>query len=144
VSGAAPNLGGMTVTMNLIGLVVSDMAASLAFYRRLGLEVPAGAESGDHVETTLPGGLRLAWDAEEMIRGIDPEWTPPTGGHRIALAFRCDSPAEVDALYDALTTAGHGGHRQPWDAFWGQRYAQVLDPDHNIVDLFADLPATAT
>ena len=34
------------------------------------------------------------------------------------------------------------GHHEPWDAFWGQRYATVLDPDGNSVDLFAALPAT--
>jgi uncharacterized glyoxalase superfamily protein PhnB len=28
---------------------------------------------------------------------------------------------------------------QPWDAFWGQRYAQVCDQDGNKYDLFADL-----
>jgi len=34
---------------------------------------------------------------------------------------------------------GHRAHKAPWDAFWGQRYAQVLDPDGNSVDLFAPL-----
>jgi uncharacterized glyoxalase superfamily protein PhnB len=29
--------------------------------------------------------------------------------------------------------------RSPFDAFWGQRYATVLDPDGNTVDLFAPL-----
>ncbi len=28
---------------------------------------------------------------------------------------------------------------EPWDAFWGQRYAQALDPDGNTVDLFRPL-----
>ena len=30
-------------------------------------------------------------------------------------------------------------NKQPWNAFWGQRYAQVADPDGNLVDLFAAL-----
>jgi hypothetical protein len=38
-----------------------------------------------------------------------------------------------------LTSAGHTGHKEPWDAFWGQRYAEVLDPDGNLIDLFAPL-----
>jgi uncharacterized glyoxalase superfamily protein PhnB len=38
-----------------------------------------------------------------------------------------------------LTAAGHHGKTAPWDAFWGQRYATVLDPDGNQVDLFAPL-----
>ena len=58
----------------------------------------------------------------------------------MGIAFRCDRPAEVDAVYADLTGAGYDGHLQPWDAFWGQRYAVVHDPDGNGVDLFAPLP----
>jgi uncharacterized glyoxalase superfamily protein PhnB len=57
----------------------------------------------------------------------------------MAIAFRCDTPDEVDRLYKKLTKAGAEGHREPWDAFWGQRYAQVKDPDGSVVDLFASL-----
>ena len=125
---------------DLIGLVVSDMAASLAFYRRLGLDVPAEADSEPHVQITLPGGLHLAWDTAEVIRSFDPGWTPPVGGHRIALAFHCAEPADVDQVYADLVDAGHAGHKAPWDAFWGMRYAVVHDPDGNAVELFARLP----
>jgi catechol 2,3-dioxygenase-like lactoylglutathione lyase family enzyme len=130
----------MTPRLDLLGLVVTDMAASLAFYRRLGLDLPAEADGEPHVETVLPGGLRLAWDTVDVVRGFDPDWTAPQGGNRSALAFRCDDPAEVDKVYAELTAAGHHGHKEPWDAFWGQRYAVVHDPDGNAVDLFAPLP----
>src|SRR5688572_6444715 len=89
----------MPARLDLIGIVVHDMAKSLAFYRRLGLDVPADADAEGHVETTLPGGLRLAWDTVETIKSFDPSWTPPSGGVRIGLAFLCDSPAEVDQTY---------------------------------------------
>ncbi|MEU3726065.1 VOC family protein [Streptomyces sp. NPDC031705] len=131
----------MTPRLDMIGLVVSDMAASLAFYRRLGLDVPADADDRPHVETALPGGLRVAWDTEETVRSFDPSWTRPTGGQRRELAFACGSPAEVDALYAELTGAGYEGHLEPWDAFWGQRYAVVLDPDGCGVSLFAPTEA---
>ncbi|RKR92481.1 catechol 2,3-dioxygenase-like lactoylglutathione lyase family enzyme [Micromonospora pisi] len=129
----------MTPRLNLIGLVVADMSRSLSFYRQLGLEIPTEADGEPHVEVTLPGGLRLAWDTTETIKSFDPSWTAPTGTPRASLAFLCDSPAEVDATYDKLTGAGHTGHLKPWDAFWGQRYATLLDPDGNGVDLFAPL-----
>jgi catechol 2,3-dioxygenase-like lactoylglutathione lyase family enzyme len=125
----------MTARFAAIGLVVSDMSRSLAFYKLLGLEVPTDDEP--HAEAALPGGLRLMWDTEETVRSIDPSWTPPSGGTRASLAFACDSPADVDATYAAVTEAGHGGHLEPWDAPWGQRYAVVHDPDGNSVDLFA-------
>ena len=129
----------MTPRMDMIGLHVRDMAASLAFYRRLGLQIPKGAESEGHVEATLPGGLRVGWDTYEVMESFDPSWSPPEGRSRIALAFLVDSPAEVDGLYSELTGAGYEGHLAPWDAFWGQRYAILRDPDGNDVALFAPL-----
>ncbi|MEU7119938.1 VOC family protein [Streptomyces zaomyceticus] len=131
------------IRFDLVGLVVSDMAASLAFYRRLGLEIPDGAESAPHVEVTLPGGLRLAWDTEDVVRSFDPGWKRPEGGNRIELAFRCGGPEAVDAVYEELVAAGYRGHLKPWDAFWGQRYAVVLDPDGSGVSLFADAAVEA-
>jgi catechol 2,3-dioxygenase-like lactoylglutathione lyase family enzyme len=125
--------------LDLIGIVVADMASSLAFYRELGMDIPPEADSEPHVEVTLPGGLRLAWDTVEVVRSFDPEWQAPKGGHRMGLAFLCDGPAEVDAAYERLTGRGYHGHKPPWDAFWGQRYATVHDPDGNGVDLFAPL-----
>ena len=129
----------MKTQLDLIGIVVSDMAASLAFYRRLGMEVPASADSEPHVEVTLPGGLRLAWDTVETVRSFDPDWQPSERGYRMGLAFRCEDPAGVDEAYEELVGAGYEGAKAPWDAFWGQRYAIVHDPDGNPVDLFAPL-----
>jgi catechol 2,3-dioxygenase-like lactoylglutathione lyase family enzyme len=129
----------MQPRLDLIGIVVSDMARSLAFYRALGMDLPPEMDDEGHVETTLPGGLRLAWDTVEVVRSFDADWQPPTGGHRMGLAFLCASPSEVDAAYERLTGMGYHGHKPPWDAFWGQRYAVLHDPDGNGVDLFAPL-----
>ncbi|WP_348637923.1 VOC family protein [Actinomadura madurae] len=60
---------------------------------------------------------------------------------RTFLAFQAASPADVDAVYAEMTAAGYTGAKEPWDAFWGMRYATVLDPDGNGVDLYAPLPA---
>ncbi|WNI21663.1 VOC family protein [Streptomyces sp. ITFR-16] len=128
---------GMTPRLDAIGITTADLAASLAFYRRLGLDIPADAESAPHVETTLPGGQRLLWDTEDVVRSFDPAWSGAGGGDRIGLAFLCDGPAEVDAVYEDLTGAGYRGRLKPWDAVWGQRYAVVLDPDGLAVSLFA-------
>jgi catechol 2,3-dioxygenase-like lactoylglutathione lyase family enzyme len=131
----------MTPKLDLIGIAVSDMATALAFYRRLGFDIPADADKEPHVEVTLPGGLRLAWDSVDTIRSFNPEWQEPTGSPRVGLAFRCESAAAVDRTYQDLVGAGYEGVKPPWDAFWGQRYALVHDPDGNGVDLFADLSA---
>ncbi|MFF0741645.1 VOC family protein [Streptomyces sp. NPDC004111] len=127
----------MTPRLDAIGIVTSDMAASLDFYRRLGIPLPADAASQPHVEAVLPTGVRVLWDTEEVMRSFDPQWQKPEGGDRVGLAFLCESPAEVDAVYDDLVAAGYQGHLKPWDAVWGQRYAVVLDPDGCGVSLFA-------
>jgi uncharacterized glyoxalase superfamily protein PhnB len=118
-------------------LVVNDMAASLAFYRMLGLEIPEEADTEGHVESRV-GGMRLAWDTVEVVQSFS-DYHAPEGGHRIGLAFLCESPVEVDELHSNLTSAGYRSHVAPFDAFWGQRYATVFDPDDNPVDLFAPL-----
>lgn len=128
----------MAPQLDLIGIVVKDMKRSLDFYRLLGMDIPASADTEGHVEVKA-GGLRIAWDTVEVIKSFDPNWTPPSGSHRIGLDFLCASPAEVDSTYATLVTKGYEGHKPPFDAFWGQRYAIVHDPDGNGVSLFAAL-----
>ncbi len=57
----------------------------------------------------------------------------------IALAFECADAADVDGVFGRLVEAGFRAKKEPWAAFWGQRYAQVFDPDGYAVDLFAPL-----
>ena len=115
-----------------------DLSASLAFYRLLGAPVPDGSDES-HVDTRLEDGTVLAWDTIDLIRSLDPGYESPSGGHRIALAFDQGTVKAVDDAYARLTGAGYEGRTKPWDAPWGQRYATVLDPDGNSVDLFAAL-----
>jgi len=123
-----------------IGIVTRDMKESVRFYRLLGIDVADAAD--DHLDATLPSGIRLMWDTLELIKQLDPDWVDPKG-HRMGLAFECSSPGEVDATHARVVRAGFRSKKAPWDAFWGQRYAQIVDPDDNVVDLFAQLP-TAT
>ena len=121
--------------LNAIGIVASDMAQSIRFYRLLGLDVPETPEEG-HVDTFLPNGVRLMLDTEETITSFRPDWTRATG-NQISMAFECASAAEVDEVYARVVAAGFTSELEPFDAFWGQRYAQVQDPDGVAVDLYA-------
>ena len=121
--------------LDAIGVVSSDLSRSRAFYALLGIEVAVG---DDHVEATAPNGMRLMFDTESVIRSFRPEWTRETG-NQVALAFACGNPAEVDETYARVVAAGFEGEKEPWDAFWGHRYAQLRDPDGVQVDLFAAL-----
>lgn len=123
--------------LNAIGIVAADLARSVAFYRLLGVELPDAGEG--HIEATLPSGTRFMLDSEDVVRSFRPDWTRAVG-NQLALAFECTSADEVDQVYEAAKAAGFDAEKEPWDAFWGQRYAQLRDPDGVPVDLFAWLP----
>jgi catechol 2,3-dioxygenase-like lactoylglutathione lyase family enzyme len=127
----------MAPKLDAIGIICADMAKSRRFYGLLGLTFPDVDE--DHIEATAPNGLRVMLDKLEMIKKLDPEWVPPVG-QRMGLAFRCDSPDDVNKQFARVVQAGfRSKDTAPYDAPWGQRYASVFDPDGNIVDLFAEL-----
>jgi catechol 2,3-dioxygenase-like lactoylglutathione lyase family enzyme len=124
------------LTSTVFQIFAHDVQRSLNFYRLLGLPVPESDES--HVAVELPGGNTLTFDTEDTIAGMHPGWAPPTSpDSRLALALGVESPAQVDALFEKVTAAGHAGPLKPYDAPWGMRYATVADPDGNWVDLFA-------
>lgn len=130
----------MSLRFNFIGIVTRDLAASLAFYRALGLDIPEGQDDADHVEILLPGGMVLAWDPVETVLGFDLSYVLPAGSHRIAFAFEAENPEEVNRVVAELDAAGYKVHTAPFDALWGQRYATMHDPDGNAVDIYALLP----
>jgi uncharacterized glyoxalase superfamily protein PhnB len=129
-------------TLDAFGLICEDMAESVRFYRMLGLDVPEGAESEQHVDIELGGGVRLMIDTIELVKSFS-DWEPASGGHRMSLAFRCHDATDVDRVHAALTGVGYRSVADPFDAFWGQRYATVSDPDGNPVDLYAELPGSS-
>lgn len=126
--------------LDMIGLIVEDLELSLNFYRTLGLDVKSPEDDGPHVEYVFPNGLRLAWDTRELMESINGPAEKPVG-HRVGIAFLCESPGDLDARFQRMIDAGYVGVKEPWDAFWGQRYAIVQDPDGNNVDLFCPLEA---
>lgn len=125
----------MTNVPHFIGvhLAVADLKAAAAFYRRVGLELPDEADLGEHVEVDLGAGRHLAMSTERVVRMYDPGWRKPQTPPAAALQFQLESREAVDSLFRDLTAAGYHGHLSPIDAFWGNRYAEVDDPDGNVV-----------
>jgi len=122
--------------LEAFGITTANMTASLRFYGLLGVETTEPGE--EHVEASAPSPVRLMWDTEELIRRFEPDLPSPVR-QRVVLAFRCPTPGDVDATYERIIDAGFEGKAEPWDAFWGQRFAYVRDPDGNTVALFAPL-----
>ena len=72
------------------------------------------------------------------MREANPEWITPVG-QRVTSSCKCDDAKEVNTTYARVVAAGYNELKEPWDAFWGQRYAFLQDPDGNRVDLFAPI-----
>jgi catechol 2,3-dioxygenase-like lactoylglutathione lyase family enzyme len=121
--------------LDQVNLVVSDMEATVAFYRRLGLTIPDtdAAFQAHHRSAQVPGGVDLDFDSSEFARRWDKGWKTGAG----VIGFKVDSRERVDAIYSDLTGAGYRGQQEPYDAFWGARYAIVEDPDGNAVGIMS-------
>ena len=124
--------------LDAVAVSSTDMAKTVSFYELLGFTFPDWGPEDQHVEPVAkPGEVRLMIDMADLMEKLT--GNAPHPPNHASFAMLCDSPAEVDALADALREAGHRLTVEPWDAFWGQRYATVLDPDGYQIDLFAAL-----
>lgn len=125
--------------LDQLNLVVADMDASVAFYRRLGLTVDA-APGAQHVAVRMASGMLLELDAAGFVPQWDSGWNGAVGGSSV-IGFALPTRAAVDEVYAELTAAGHRGRQPPYDAFWGARYAIIDDPDGNGVGLMSPIEA---
>jgi uncharacterized glyoxalase superfamily protein PhnB len=115
-------------------VVLEDNGESGLSHRR---SSASAEDDAPHVEFSGAEGLVMGVDTEDVVRASDPLWHKPAGGQRVNLQFEQDSPAAVDSAYERLVAAGVGEYAARWDAFWGQRFGRVIDPDGNVVSLFA-------
>jgi catechol 2,3-dioxygenase-like lactoylglutathione lyase family enzyme len=123
-----------------VNLVVADMAAAVAFYRRLGLVIDDSRPfSAHHIDVPMPSGVVLELDSVAFAKRWDGGWRAGTGGGRAVVGFNLPSREAVDARWVDLVDAGYAGRQAPYDAFWGARYAVVEDPDGNPVGLMSPI-----
>jgi catechol 2,3-dioxygenase-like lactoylglutathione lyase family enzyme len=126
--------------LHMLNVIVSDMAASLEFYRRLGVAVPDDVSpGGGHVQLRMPGGFSLELDSPESVRRWHAGWRADPASVDVVLGFMLPSREAVDRRYGELTAAGYAGRQPPFDAFWGARYAVVADPDGHDVGLMSPI-----
>ena len=133
-------------TFNQVNLVVEDVDAALAFYRALGMQVrfdggewPAGS-GARHVALDNGDGAIFELDNLAMARIYHAGWRSPDPEARpVVLGFSLASREAVDERYGALIAAGYAGRQEPYDAFFGARYAVVRDPAGNDVGLMSPI-----
>jgi len=126
--------------LNQLNLVVADLAASVAFYRQVGLAVEEAGQpewARHHATVIMANGMRLELDSVEFAKQWNPGGKVRGGKAGCVLFFSVMSRDEVDRLFELLTGAGSTSQKAPEDAFWGARYAIVEDPDGNAVGLMS-------
>jgi catechol 2,3-dioxygenase-like lactoylglutathione lyase family enzyme len=134
------------IRFNQLNLVVEDMDAAVAFYQALGMTVrfdggewPPGS-GARHVALDNGEGAIFELDNLAMARIYHGGWRSPDFENRpVVLGVSLASREAVDERYQALTAAGYTGRQEPYDAFFGARYAVVRDPAGNDVGLMSPI-----
>jgi catechol 2,3-dioxygenase-like lactoylglutathione lyase family enzyme len=119
----------------MVVLLVEDIPRSLAFYRRLGIEFPEGADArpdvGVDIGVDIGDGRTIIWST--TFGGNDPNRRPPSGGSRIMLEFFVEGNAAAHALFADLADAGYQVVREPFLTSFDAYMCLVDDPDGNTV-----------
>jgi predicted lactoylglutathione lyase len=121
----------MKPRFTMVVLLVADVARSVAFYRRLGVEFPPDAETRSDIVVPIGDEHQLVLTTT-FVQAI-PGYEPPRGGSGIVIEFFVDGDAAVDATYAELTEAGYSGRRAPFRTSFDAYMAMVDDPDGNVV-----------
>jgi uncharacterized glyoxalase superfamily protein PhnB len=123
-----------------LNVVAEDFDRTITFYRKLGLEIaeaPPSPEGIQHARAKLPDGFLLEFDNGTLARFYNAAWRDTEERGRIVIGFRLPTRESVDRLYHELLSSGYVSVQPPYDAFWGQRYAIVADPDGHDVGLMS-------
>jgi predicted lactoylglutathione lyase len=129
----------MSIQLAMVGLVVSDMRASLAFYRRLGLDIPDGEDEKRFVMHRMPSGVTIFFDTVFFPTNDPERRAAPRGSYNVSLEFYADTREAVDRLFTDLTALGYVGRKAPWKST-GPYAAIVEDPDGNPILITAEDP----
>jgi catechol 2,3-dioxygenase-like lactoylglutathione lyase family enzyme len=118
--------------VTLITLGVADLAASRAFYDRLGWVEHSGTEGVSFYQ--MHGCLLGLFGATELAAD---QGRPGTklGTGAITLAQNFTTEAEVDAAYAAALAAGGTALKAPEKVFWGGYSGYFADPDGHVWEL---------
>jgi catechol 2,3-dioxygenase-like lactoylglutathione lyase family enzyme len=133
-------------TFNQINLVCGDFDASIAFYRRLGVEIPdagvwrtsTGGHHASAADKSADQAIGFDLDSTAFAQRWNVGWKGRTDLRgRVVVGFRVPTRTDVDDIFRDMTGAGYRGLQEPLDAFWGARYAIIEDPDGIAVGLMS-------
>jgi catechol 2,3-dioxygenase-like lactoylglutathione lyase family enzyme len=128
--------------LHQINLVVKNIPASIAFYRRLGLTVEEAGHpewAAHHATAVMSNGMRLEFDSESFAKQWNSGWRDRNAGSLGVLFFAVPTREDVDRLHASLSAFSCSSQQLPCDAFWGSRYAIIEDPDGNSIGIMSPI-----
>lgn len=127
----------MALELYMVGVIVEDMGKAIEFYRRLGVEIPEGSETKQHVEVKM-SGLTFFLSTKTINARWDPARTEAAGGgYRIILEFYLETREAIDAKYNEMIGYGYQSHVAPFVTPFNVYFAMIDDPDGNTILLSA-------
>ncbi len=124
--------------LNAVGVASSNLTKTVEFYKLLGFDFPSLKGDDQYVESNdKKGSIKLMIDSFEMVKSILGYLPKPSNHSNFAILY--DNPTEIDEIITKLSQKDFTIIKKRWNAFWGQRYAIVQDPDGYKVDLYAYL-----
>jgi len=124
--------------LNAVAVTSKDIVKTISFYELLGFKFEEHEADAQHVES-IPNGNEAKLMIDSHLLAAELIGAEPTASNHSGFAIEFDSPSEVDEVAKNIKEKGFAVSKEPWDAFWGQRYAVVQDPDGYFVDLYAKL-----
>lgn len=125
---------GLPPRVNLVTLGVGDLAASIAFYTRLGWRSSASAGS-DEVAFFALGNLVLGLYPRHLLAQDAQVADTGPGFSGVTLAINLASEQAVDEAMAAALAAGARQAKAPEKVFWGGYSGYFADPDGHLWEL---------
>lgn len=109
-------------SLNQVTVGCRDYAASVDFYKALGLQQIVDSPSNGYARFEVPNGVTLSIHASDDVSGST------------VVYFESK---RLDAWVTELASQGYAFEQMPQDESWGWREARLLDPAGNMVCLYS-------
>ena len=119
-------------SLDYVVLHCRDVQAARKFYRHV-MRLPIAYERADWIQFQVGVSALVLRSLDGGFRARRVE------GSAVQLGFRIRYD-EVDAYYEQLKAAGVEVLEPPSDQGWGRRTLFFVDPEGNLLEIYADLP----
>lgn len=125
-----------------VNLIVSNLERAKEFWAVLGWD--SSPRTSKAAVLTFPNGMNLVLHEPEFAQLWDPSYDGRAAGSTV-VDLNLSSRTAVDDTHARVVAAGFANSVEPWDTFFGARYAIVCDADGHRIGLKSPLdPSRST